>query len=50
VVLDVDSWTSRRPDAAGTTPNAAWLQQRGWKAADLSRTGSLQTAWQELGR
>ncbi|MFL6061101.1 MAG: DUF58 domain-containing protein [Marmoricola sp.] len=50
VVLDVDSWTSRGTPGAGTTPTTSWLQQRGWKASDLSRTGSLQTAWQGLGR
>jgi uncharacterized protein (DUF58 family) len=58
VVLDVQSWAGRSPDRArdpahgtpsGTTPATAWLQQRGWKAAGLSRTGSLQRAWQELG-
>jgi len=55
VVLDVDSWAarmaqpvfSRRP---GRLSAAAWLQQHGWKAAGLARGGSLQAAWQELGR
>jgi hypothetical protein len=55
VALDVDSWAARTPDASftrrpGQLPPAAWLRQRGWKAAELTRGGSLQTAWQELGR
>jgi uncharacterized protein (DUF58 family) len=50
VNLDVDSWTARTPATPGTASSTAWLQHRGWKAADLSRTGSLQAAWQDLGR
>jgi hypothetical protein len=54
VVLDVDSWAGRagRPasGSAGPLPTAAWLQQHGWKAAELARGGSLQATWQELGR
>jgi hypothetical protein len=54
VVLDVDSWAARmtRPSLreAGRLSAAAWLQQRGWKAAELARGGSLQATWQELGR
>jgi uncharacterized protein (DUF58 family) len=55
LVLDVDSWTARRTrPASGREPRrlpaAAWLQQRGWKAAELRRQDSLQAAWQELGR
>lgn len=53
VVLDVDSWAPRTADATarpGQLPAAAWLRQRGWKATELSRSASLQTAWQELGR
>ncbi len=51
VVLDVDTWTGRGvvPDGAAV-PSTSWLQQRGWKASTLTRAGSLQTAWQELGR
>ncbi len=54
VVLGVDGWSSRaaRPAGTGQHHNGAtsWLQQRGWKAADLARGGSLSIAWQELGR
>jgi uncharacterized protein (DUF58 family) len=55
VVLDVDSWAARMTDPtfarrAGELPAAAWLRQRGWKAAELSRTASLPATWQELGR
>ena len=55
VVLDVDSWAARTADPVfarrpGHLPTAAWLRQRGWKAAELKRSGSLQTTWQELGR
>jgi uncharacterized protein (DUF58 family) len=55
VVLDVDSWAARMTEPAfarrqGELPAAAWLRQRGWKAAELSRTGSLPATWQELGR
>ena len=55
VALDVDSWAARSADATfvrrpDRLPAAAWLRQRGWKAAELNRTGSLQAAWQELGR
>ena len=55
VVLDVDSWAARMaaPEFArrqGELPAAAWLRQRGWKAAELTRTGSLPATWQELGR
>ena len=55
MVLDVDSWAARSADAAfvrkpGRLSAAAWLRQRGWKAAELNRAGSLQTAWQDLGR
>jgi uncharacterized protein (DUF58 family) len=54
IVLDVDTWAgraaqpdARRPDRVAT---AAWLQQHGWKAAELPRGGSLQAMWQDLGR
>jgi hypothetical protein len=55
VVLDVDSWAARATQPtpgkpAGLLPSAAWLRQRGWKAAGLARGGSLQATWQELGR
>jgi hypothetical protein len=54
VVLDVDTWAPRSSgagtDRPGQLPAAAWLRQRGWKATELSRSASLQTAWQELGR
>jgi uncharacterized protein (DUF58 family) len=55
VVLDVDTWAARMLDPVfaarpGQLPAAAWLRQRGWKAAELARGGSLQAAWQELGR
>jgi uncharacterized protein (DUF58 family) len=55
VVLDVDSWAARMTQPAfsrkpGQLPTAAWLRQRGWKAAELARGGSLQATWQELGR
>jgi hypothetical protein len=55
LVLDVDTWAARsaNPDFArrpGQLPAAAWLRQRGWKATELTRSGSLQAAWQELGR
>jgi uncharacterized protein (DUF58 family) len=55
VVLDVDSWAARTAEPAfarrpGQLPAAAWLRQRGWKAAELGRAGSLQATWQELGR
>jgi uncharacterized protein (DUF58 family) len=55
LVLDVDSWAARmlQPEFVsrpGQLPTAAWLRQHGWKAAELGRDGSLQTAWQELGR
>jgi uncharacterized protein (DUF58 family) len=55
VVLDVDSWAARSTDASfvrrpDRLPAAAWLRQHGWKAAELKRAGSLQAAWQELGR
>lgn len=49
IVLDVDTWTTRdrRPSAPTSTP---FLRARGWKAVDLQRGGSLQTAWAELSR
>jgi uncharacterized protein (DUF58 family) len=55
VVLDVDTWAARTTDPEfarrpGQLPAAAWLQQHGWKAAELTRSGSLQSTWQELGR
>lgn len=51
VVLDVDTWTGRSPSPpTGQDPAIAWLRQRGWKATELDRGGSLQAAWQELGR
>jgi uncharacterized protein (DUF58 family) len=55
VVLDVDSWAARAQEALfarrpDQLPTAAWLRQRGWKAAELPRTGSLPATWQELGR
>jgi hypothetical protein len=52
VVLDVDSWAARSasPTRPGQLPATAWLQKHGWKAAALSRGGSLPAAWQELGR
>ena len=55
IVLDVETWAARvtNPELArrpGQLPAAAWLRQRGWKATELPRAGSLQTAWQELGR
>jgi hypothetical protein len=55
LVLDVDSWAARMPEAEftsrpGRLPAAPWLRQRGWKAAELQRGGSLQAAWQEVGR
>ncbi len=55
MVLDVDTWAPRTSDSgaarrAGELPAAAWLRQRGWKATKLTRSGSLQSAWQELGR
>jgi uncharacterized protein (DUF58 family) len=55
LVLDVDSWAARmvNPDFTsrpGRMPGAAWLRQHGWKAATLGRGGSLQAAWQEVGR
>jgi uncharacterized protein (DUF58 family) len=55
VVLDIDSWAARTADASftrshGRMPTAAWLRQRGWKAAELGRSASLQATWQELGR
>jgi uncharacterized protein (DUF58 family) len=55
VALDVDSWAARTLEPsftrrAGELSPAAWLRQRGWKATELARGGSLQTAWQELGR
>jgi hypothetical protein len=55
MVLDVDTWAPRTSDSgaarrAGELPAAAWLRQRGWKATELTRSGSLQSAWQELGR
>jgi hypothetical protein len=55
VVLDVDTWAARmqQPEFTrrpGRQPTSVWLRQRGWKAADLGREGSLQAAWQELGR
>ena len=55
VVLDVDTWAARMTDPSfarreGELPSAAWLRHRGWKAAELARTGSLPSTWQELGR
>jgi len=55
VALDVDTWAARTTDPSfvrrpGRLPAAAWLQQHGWKAAELARSGSLQATWQELGR
>ncbi|HEX2895964.1 MAG TPA: DUF58 domain-containing protein [Marmoricola sp.] len=55
LVLDVDTWASRMPQPdftrrPGRLPTATWLRQRGWKAAELGRDGSLPAAWQELGR
>jgi hypothetical protein len=55
MVLDVDTWAARSANPEftnrpGRLPAAAWLRQRGWKAAELTRSGSLQTTWQELGR
>ncbi|HET6167728.1 MAG TPA: DUF58 domain-containing protein [Marmoricola sp.] len=55
LVLDVDTWAARSTSPglaqrAGHVSTAAWLRQRGWKATSLPRGGSLQTAWQELGR
>ncbi|MFL6155724.1 MAG: DUF58 domain-containing protein [Marmoricola sp.] len=47
--LDVGTWSGRHGSAPGAT-SRTWLQQRGWKAADLARAGSLQGAWRELGR
>jgi uncharacterized protein (DUF58 family) len=54
VVLGVDGWSAHA--AASPRPGhqdlstTSWLQQHGWKAADLERRGSLAAAWQELGR
>jgi uncharacterized protein (DUF58 family) len=55
VVLDVDSWAARMTDPQftsrpGRLPAEVWLRQHGWKAAGLSRGGSLQATWQEVGR
>ncbi|MGY2875300.1 uncharacterized protein (DUF58 family) [Marmoricola sp. URHA0025 HA25] len=55
VVLDVDTWAARMAEPAfarrpGELAVASWLRHRGWKASELSRTGSLPTTWQELGR
>ena len=55
LVLDVDTWAARSalptaPKRSGELSTAGWLRRRGWKAAELPRGGSLQAAWQELGR
>ena len=55
LVLDVDSWAARMAEPTfarrpGEVPAASWLRQRGWKAAELARNGSLPATWQELGR
>jgi uncharacterized protein (DUF58 family) len=55
LVLDVDTWAARATDPVfarrpGQLATAMWLRQRGWKAAQLTRTGSLPATWQELGR
>jgi uncharacterized protein (DUF58 family) len=53
ITLAVHSWSAREAgqDAQpGSGASTGWLQQRGWKASPLERTGSLQRAWQELGR
>ena len=55
LVLEVDSWAARMTDPTftrrpGRLAPAAWLRQRGWKAAELGRGGSLPATWQELGR
>jgi len=53
ILYSMDAVRNQHPEFArrpGQLPAAAWLRQRGWKATELPRTGSLQTAWQELGR
>jgi len=50
LALDVESWTPRADDASGPTTSTAWLRQRGWVAAGLSRFGSIPAAWKELDR
>jgi hypothetical protein len=49
LVVDVGSWTARG-ERGGASASTTWMHQRGWKASELTRTGSLQAAWQELGR
>ncbi len=49
--LNVSSWASRGyGDLPGQTTSTTWLRQRGWKATELTRFGSLPAAWQELSR
>ncbi|RNL65009.1 DUF58 domain-containing protein [Nocardioides marmoriginsengisoli] len=57
MALDVETWAARTRDpaepagpAAPATSSTSWLQHHGWKATDLTRSGSLPVAWQELGR
>ncbi|HEX4189772.1 MAG TPA: DUF58 domain-containing protein [Marmoricola sp.] len=50
LALAVDTWASREHRAVPGTTSKMWLAQRGWKTAELERSGSLQAAWQELGR
>lgn len=49
ISLDVTTWASRDRQERGAT-STAFLRTRGWKAADLSRGGSLTAAWKELGQ
>lgn len=51
LALDVESWTTRADDTpSGPPTSTSWLRQRGWKAAGLSRFGSIPAAWKELDR
>lgn len=50
LALDVASWTPRPATTDPGVPDATWLRQRGWRATELTRFGSLAAAWQELGR
>ncbi len=51
LALDVESWASRTDGTArAPSTSISQLHQRGWKAAGLSRFGSIPAAWTELDR
>lgn len=48
VQMDVATWAARDRQA-GLASSTAYLRAQGWKAADLTRLGSLASTWKELG-